>query len=304
MRIVGIRRTTSGPVEVAELRGPGNAAGIGAGETVVPIVDLEAFWADPGGHLARGAGGPEIPRSDVTLVPPVLPGARVFCVGLNYRKHHAEGSYADDPIPKYPTIFARWTSSLGVGDGVVEVPVDEDGLDWEGEVMAWVGADLTYADADEALAAVVGYSTFDDITARGAQKRTSQWTLGKNVDGSGPLGPLVPANEVGDLRDGLRIRTRVNGAVVQDATTDELVFSVGDTLALIARTVGVRAGDLLATGTPAGVGYARDPQWLLTDGDVVEVEVERLGTLRTTVVRGRPNHSSPRGLGEQSLNER
>ncbi|MBY6351106.1 fumarylacetoacetate hydrolase family protein [Rhodococcoides corynebacterioides] len=291
MRIVGIRRAGNGPVEVADLRSTGR------GEVVVPIAGLDDFWSDARGHLARGGGDVAgIPRADVTLVPPVLPGARVFCVGLNYRRHHAEGSYSGDPIPEVPTIFARWTSSLAVGDGVVEIPDDEEGLDWEGEVMAWVGADLAVASADEAHGAVVGYSTFDDLTARGAQKRTSQWTLGKNVDGSGPLGPMVPADEVGDLRDGLRVRTRVNGATVQDASTDEMVFTVGETLAYVSRTVTVRAGDLVATGTPSGVGYARDPQWLLGDGDLVEVEVERLGTLRTTVVRRRPIHSSPRGL--------
>ncbi len=297
MRIVGIARTAGGPVEVADLRDTGD------GEVVVPLADLADFWSDARGHLARGAGdGPGIPRADVTLVPPVLPGARVFCVGLNYRRHHAEGSYSDDPLPDHPTIFARWTSSLAVGDGVVEIPADEEGLDWEGEVMAWVGADLCEAGADAALDAVVGYSTFDDLTARGAQKRTSQWTLGKNVDGSGPLGPMVPADEVGDLRDGLRLRTRVDGTTVQDASTGDMIFSVGETLAYISRTVTLRPGDLVATGTPSGVGYARDPQWLLGDGDTVEVEVERLGTLRTTVVRRRPIHSSPPGPEPRVLN--
>ncbi|MGY1846720.1 fumarylacetoacetate hydrolase family protein [Blastococcus sp. SYSU DS1021] len=275
MRIVGIRRH-GGPVEVASLSGDGTQVTVVAG--------LEEFWADAPGHLSRVAGGDTVPVADVQLVPPVLPGARVVCIGLNYLKHVAEGSFRDQEIPPYPTLFARWTQSLTVGGAEVPVPADEDGLDWEGEVMAYVGAPLVDATPDEALAAVVGYSTFNDLTSRRAQKLTSQWILGKNGDSSGPLGPMVPAAEVGDLRDGLRVRTRVNGETVQDGRTDEMVYTVGDTLAHISRTFTLRPGDLLATGTPSGVGYARTPPWLLQPGDVVEVEIDRLGVLRNTVV--------------------
>jgi 2-keto-4-pentenoate hydratase/2-oxohepta-3-ene-1,7-dioic acid hydratase in catechol pathway len=200
------------------------------------------------------------------------------------RQPTAVGSYAAEGVPPYPTLFARWTASLAVDGAQVSVPADEEGLDWEGEVMAYVGQTLVDATPDEALAAVVGYSTFNDLTSRKAQKLTSQWILGKNGDNSGPLGPLVPAAEVGDLRDGLRVQTRVNGETVQDGTTDEMVYTVGDTLSLISRTFTLRPGDLLATGTPSGVGYSRTPPWLLQLGDVVEVEVDRLGVLTNTVV--------------------
>jgi 2-keto-4-pentenoate hydratase/2-oxohepta-3-ene-1,7-dioic acid hydratase in catechol pathway len=281
MRIVGVRRD-GGPVEVAALSEDGAQATVVAG--------LEDFWADAARHLAAEPAGETVPVADVELVPPVLPGARVVCIGLNYLKHVAEGSFRDSDIPPYPTLFARWTQSLTVGGAEVPVPADEAGLDWEGEVMAYVGAPLVDATPDEALAAVVGYSTFNDLTSRRAQKLTSQWILGKNGDNSGPLGPLVPAAEVGDLRDGLRVRTRVNGETVQDASTDEMVYPVGDTLALISRTFTLRPGDLLATGTPSGVGYARTPPWLLQPGDVVEVEIERLGVLRNTVVGDQARH--------------
>jgi 2-keto-4-pentenoate hydratase/2-oxohepta-3-ene-1,7-dioic acid hydratase in catechol pathway len=166
----------------------------------------------------------------------------------------------------------------------VPVPSNEEGLDWEGEVVAWVGAGLVDATPEEALASVIGYSTFNDLTARRAQKLTSQWILGKNGDRSGPIGPMVPATEVGDLSQGLRLQTRVNGEVVQDARTDQMIYPVGETLSLISHTLTLRPGDLLATGTPAGVGYARKPPQLLQPGDVVEVEVERLGILRNAVV--------------------
>jgi 2-keto-4-pentenoate hydratase/2-oxohepta-3-ene-1,7-dioic acid hydratase in catechol pathway len=214
----------------------------------------------------------------------VLPGARIVCIGLNYLKHVAEGSFSKEGVPPYPSLFARWTQSLTVDGAEVPVPSNEDGLDWEGEIVAYLGSSLVDATPDEALAAVVGYSTFNDITSRKAQKLTSQWILGKNGDNSGPLGPLVPTTEVGDLRDGLRVQTRVNGETVQDGCTDEMVYTVGDTLSLISHTFTLRPGDLLATGTPSGVGYARTPPWLLQPGDEVEVEVERLGVLTNTVV--------------------
>jgi 2-keto-4-pentenoate hydratase/2-oxohepta-3-ene-1,7-dioic acid hydratase in catechol pathway len=208
----------------------------------------------------------------------------VICIGLNYLKHVAEGSYSDQPIPEHPTLFARWTRTLTVDGAEVPVPSGEDGLDWEGEIVAWVGRPLVDATPEEALTAVVGYSTFNDLTSRHAQKLTSQWILGKNGDRSGPLGPLVPATNVRDLRDGLRVQTRVNGETMQDATTDQMVYTVGDTLAHISRTFTLLPGDLLATGTPAGVGYGRTPPVLLQPGDVVEVDIEGLGVLRNTIV--------------------
>jgi 2-keto-4-pentenoate hydratase/2-oxohepta-3-ene-1,7-dioic acid hydratase in catechol pathway len=274
MRIVGIRR--DGGVEVAALSDDGTQVTVVAG--------LEDFWADAAAFLSGEPAGETLPAAGVEFVPPVLPGARVVCIGLNYLKHVAEGSFKDQQLPPHPTLFARWTQSLTVGGAEVPVPSNEDGLDWEGEVVAYVGSTLVDATPEEALAAVVGYSTFNDLTSRRAQKLTSQWILGKNGDRSGPLGPIVPAAEVGDLRDGLRVQTRVNGETVQDGSTDEMVYTVGDTLSLISRTFTLRPGDLLATGTPSGVGYGRTPPWLLQPGDVVEVEVERLGILTNPVV--------------------
>ncbi|HEY2224454.1 fumarylacetoacetate hydrolase family protein [Actinomycetospora sp.] len=278
MRVVGIDRGRG--VEVAGLSADGEEAAV--------LATLEGFWADPAAALTRD--GDPVHLDAVRLVPPVLPQARVICVGLNYLKHAAEGSYREDALPDRPTLFARWPRSLSVDGAPVPVPPDEDGLDWEGEIVAWVGRRLVDADPDEALAAVVGYSTFNDLTARKAQKTTSQWILGKNADASGPLGPMVPAAEVGDLRDGLRVRTRVNGETVQDGDTREMVYTVGETLAYISRTLSVEPGDLLATGTPAGVGYARTPPWLLGPGDEVEVEVDRLGILRNHVVPASERH--------------
>lgn len=277
MRIVGVKPSHAG-------------AGVSVGalsdrnDEVALLAPLAEFWAQPARFLSAGPTGPTLAVSTVELVPPVLPGARVFCIGLNYLDHAAEGAFRDQELPPYPTLFARWTQSLTVNGAEVPVPAGEDGLDWEGEVLAWVGAPLVDASVDEAAAAVIGYSTFNDLTARRAQRMTSQWILGKNGDRSGPVGPMVPAEEVGDLKQGLRLRTRVNGEIMQDGNTDRMIYSVGETLSLISHTLSLSPGDLLATGTPAGVGYSRTPPRLLHPGDEVEVEIERLGVLRNTVV--------------------
>lgn len=284
MNIVGVRRP-GGQVQVAR---------IADRQSLVLLVGVAEFWGDPVSYLQPEAAGVAADLADFELVPPVLPGARVICIGLNYLKHVAEGSYAGSGVPEHPTLFARWTSSLTVGGMPIPVPANEPGLDWEGEVVAYVGATLVDAEPDEALSAVVGYSTFNDVTSRTAQKLTSQWILGKNGDRSGPLGPLVPAAEVGDLRDGLEVVTRVNGEVVQRGRTDEMVYPVGETLSLISRTFTLNPGDLLATGTPAGVGYSRNPPWLLQPGDEVEVEVEQLGTLTNPIVGNELRHDLAR----------
>ncbi|RAX46171.1 fumarylacetoacetate hydrolase [Arthrobacter sp. AQ5-06] len=259
-----------------------------SGNQVFPLASVTDFWADAArwqekapAIIADAAAGRN--RAEVSEVPLVPASARVICVGLNYKAHAAEGSYKDQDLPPYPTLFGRWTASLSVGNIPVPVPGGEAGLDWEGEVAAYIGKRVESADEATAEDAVFGYSTFNDITARRAQKLTSQWTLGKNGDFTGPMGPLISRDEVGDLRDGLQVRTRVNGTEVQNGNTRDMIFSVPAIIALISETFTLHPGDVIATGTPEGVGYARTPQWLLQAGDTVEVEIDNLGTLVTPV---------------------
>jgi 2-keto-4-pentenoate hydratase/2-oxohepta-3-ene-1,7-dioic acid hydratase in catechol pathway len=283
-------------IGITHLGGPWAAAL--AGSRVIPLAPVTDFWADPQGWQDKAAGlvsvqlpgaeeasdaGTWLERGTVAEVPLVPASARVICVGLNYKAHVAEGSFKDQELPPYPTLFARWTASLSVGGVPVPVPVGEDGLDWEGEVAAYIGRRVESADEATAADAVFGYSTFNDITSRRAQKLTSQWTLGKNGDFSGPLGPLVSRDEVGDLRDGLQVRTLVNGIEAQNGNTRDMIFSVPAIISLISETFTLHPGDVIATGTPEGVGYARTPQWLLQPGDTVHVEIEKLGTLTTPV---------------------
>lgn len=289
MKIVGIRTPGTTRIDAAVLEGEGT------GERVRVLTDVDSFWSDPSAYTGdHSVSEPlTLPLSEVEIVPPVRASARVICVGLNYRAHAAEGSYSSDELPAHPTLFARWTQSLSVGGVPVPVPANEAGLDWEGEIAAYVGTRLVDADAETARNAVLGYSTFNDLTSRRAQKLTSQWILGKNGDNSGPLGPIVTADEVGDLRDGLQVRTRVNGTTVQNGNTRDMIYDLGETLALISQTFTLNPGDIICTGTPEGVGYARTPQWLLQPGDVVEVEVERLGILSSPIVSNDFRH---RGL--------
>lgn len=272
MRLIGIQHPHGG-IDIARRGDDG---------TATPLAPLAVFWEDPAGWIRRAdEATASVTLETVTIVPPVLPSARVLCLGLNYRAHAAEGSFE---VPEFPMIFGRWTVSLTVDGTPAPVPVDEPGLDWEAEVAAFVGAPLQGVDADTARACVIGYAAFNDLSARRAQKLTAQWTLGKNADASGPIGDLVTVDEVGDLRDGLRVSTRVNGETMQDGNTRDMIFELGEVLALVSRTMTLNPGDIIVTGTPEGVGYARHPPIFLTAGDIVEVEVERMGTLRTPIV--------------------
>jgi 2-keto-4-pentenoate hydratase/2-oxohepta-3-ene-1,7-dioic acid hydratase in catechol pathway len=273
MRFIGFRR--GGAIYVGALTDDGASVAV-AGE-------VDEFWADPyaGTRRAAGGPGPVLALDGLELVPPVAPSARILCIGLNYPAHVNEGPFE---APGYPTVFGRWRASLAVSGTPVAVPIDETGLDWEGELVAAVGRPLSLCTPQEALDSVFAYAAFNDITARRAQKLTTQWTIGKNADNSGPLSAFVTADEVGDPARGLRIVTTVNETVVQEGSTAEMVFGVGDLLAFLSRSFEVRPGDLVATGTPNGVGYARTPPWLLQPGDVVQVDIQDVGSVRTPVV--------------------
>jgi 2,4-diketo-3-deoxy-L-fuconate hydrolase len=262
-------------------RTPGGT-GIGRveGSTLATLGSVEEFWSDPDRASTRE---PEttIDIDDVTLVPPVLPGARVLCVGLNYAEHVAEGTFQR---PSHPAVFGRWTRSLTVSGRSAPVPSGEPGLDWEGELVAVIGRTAKDVPVDQALHAVFGYAAFNDLTARHAQHRTTQWTVGKNADRSGPMSEIVTAKEVGDPAAGLRILTCVDGEVMQDGNTADMLFSVGEILSYLSQTMTLHPGDLVATGTPSGVGYTRRPPRLLRPGDEVTVEIERVGSVRTPIV--------------------
>lgn len=216
-------------------------------------------------------------------VRPSRSGRGVICVGLNYRKHAQESG---GPIPTVPIIFARWWASLA-SDGDL-VPAMEERFDWEGELGVVIGKPMFRVDAKAGLAGVFGYCAFNDLSARTFQFETPQWTLGKNSELSGPMGSIVTADEVGDPGDGLRLTTRRNGEIVQDDTTADMIFSVGAIIAHVSRVMRLNPGDLIATGTPSGVGAARKPPVFLAPGDLVEVEIEKVGKVANPIVAPPP----------------
>jgi 2,4-diketo-3-deoxy-L-fuconate hydrolase len=254
--------------------------------TVAELAEATEFYADIDDWTARArdvpeSGGGRPSFAGIKEAPAVPPSARVLCVGLNYRLHAAE---AGQPIPERPAIFGRWTASLVPNGTPVPVPFGEPGLDWEVELAAIVAKPLFRVDADAALAGVLGYAAFNDLSAREHQMHSTLWTIGKNADRSGPISPITTAGEVGDPRSGLRLLTRVNGEIMQDSNTADMVFSVGEILAYLSEVMTLNPGDVLATGTPSGVGFKRQPPRYLGPGDVVEVEIERVGSVSNPIV--------------------
>jgi len=275
MRFIGIRQGLQ--TVIGRLFGDG---------TVAEVAEATEFYADLDGWLPQAAAlaGGRWHRRDIDEGPAVPPGARVLCVGLNYRSHADEAGL---PYPEHPAVFGRWTVSLASDGTPVPVPAGEPGLDWEVELAAVVGRPLWHVDPGTALAGVFGYAAFNDLSARQHQLHSRLWTVGKNADRSGPLSAIVTADEVGDPGEGLRLRTVVNGETVQEASTADMIFSVGEILAYLSEVMTLNPGDVVATGTPQGVGFTRTPPRYLGAGDTVTVEIQGVGSVSTPVVADR-----------------
>jgi 2-keto-4-pentenoate hydratase/2-oxohepta-3-ene-1,7-dioic acid hydratase in catechol pathway len=216
------------------------------------------------------------------VLPIDVPG-KIVCVGLNYRDHAEEQGVE---LPQAPLLFAKWPNTLiGPGEPIVIPPLVTQ-CDYEAELAVVIGSRLKAVSKENALEAVRGYLCANDVTARDLQFGDGQWTRGKSPDTFCPVGPaLVPAAEVPDPHN-LRIRAIVNGEVLQDSTTANLIFGVDEVLSHVSQTVTLEPGDLVLTGTPAGVGVFRDPQRLLQPGDELTIEIEGLGSLTNPVVAG------------------
>ncbi len=248
----------------------------GALETLLPSGQAELARA-----AEQLAAGPVIALADVTLLPPLPQPGKIICVGLNYVDHSLESGFA---VPAYPTIFARFASSLiGAGAPIIRPRVSNE-LDYEGEIVAIIGKAGRHVAEADALSHVIGYSLFNDASVRDYQKKSPQWTVGKNFDDTGAFGPyFVTADELPPGARGLRLQTRLNGVMVQDASTDDMVFSVAELISILSVAVTLAPGDIIVTGTPSGVGMARKPPLYMKPGDICEVEVEGLGILRNPI---------------------
>jgi acylpyruvate hydrolase len=224
---------------------------------------------------------PAIDLNAVRILPPVPKPPKILCVGLNYDDHLAESGLKK---PVYPEIFARFATSLIAHREPIRRPHESSTLDYEAELAVVIGRGGRRIDRDDALDHVAGYSLFNDATLRDFQLRTPQWTMGKNFDGTGAFGPwLVTPNAVAPGARGLRIQGRLNGRVMQDARTDQLIFSVPALIEMISVAMSLEPGDVIITGTPGGVGAARKPPVFMQPGDVFEVEIEGMGVLSNPV---------------------
>ena len=217
----------------------------------------------------------------VNFIPLVDRPGKIICLGLNYADHAAEGGHAR---PEYPAFFMRGPSSLAAHLQPLIRPKVSDKLDYEAELAFVVGKTARHLTAANALEHVAGYSAFNDGSLRDYQRKSTQWTIGKNFDTTGGFGPwLVTPDELPPAADGLRIQSRLNGQIMQDANTKNFLWGIVETLVLITECMTLEPGDVVITGTPAGVGYARKPPVFMKAGDTIEIDIEGVGVLSNPI---------------------
>lgn len=257
--------------------GNGAAAGVLLGEEIAPagpsVRELLAEGGEP------EPSGSRIPRASVRVMAPVPDPQKIICLGLNYRDHAAEAGLE---IPKSPLWFGKFANSLiGDGEPIVLPPAHAEHVDYEAELAVVIGRRAHRVSAERALEHVAGAMPFNDVSARDLQLQNPLWTSGKAIDTFAPCGPaLVTLDEIDDLQD-LRLHTRINGEIVQTGTTADMIFGVAETIAWLSRTITLLPGDIIATGTPAGIGGLKGI--FLHDGDTVAVEVDGLGAVTNPV---------------------
>lgn len=248
--------------------------------------DLEFFVAGDSARLAAGRflaqpGAERIPLRDVQLLSPVLKPGKILCIGLNYRDHAIESKME---IPKVPTVFLKLPSAVIGPEADIVLPRNVTQPDYEAEFAAVLGApgrNIATADWQKHIA---GYTILNDVSARDVQLATSQWTLGKSFDTFCPIGPaVVTPDEIPDPH-ALDIRLTLNGELMQHSNTRELIFKLPDLIAHLSSIVPLEPGDIISTGTPAGVGLGRTPQRWLRPGEQIEITIEGIGTLRNRTI--------------------
>jgi len=224
--------------------------------------------------------GSVLQRDDVVIGPPVPRPGKIICIGLNYKDHAAESNM---PVPKSPISFSKYVTSVIGPDRPVRLPAVSQQVDYEAEMAIVIGRRAKHVPVERAFDYVLGYMNLNDVSARDLQFADGQWQRGKACDTFAPMGPFILTREAAGDPHALRIRCRVNGQTLQDSNTNQLVFGVDALVSFLSQTVTLEPGDVIATGTPPGVGFARKPPIFLKPGDVVEIEVEGLGILSNTV---------------------
>jgi acylpyruvate hydrolase len=241
--------------------------------------DLGALLAnDDWDALAADADGPTTPVAEATFTTLIPRPGKVICVGLNYRNHILEMGRG---LPEFPTLFAKYPEALIAPEGIIELGHESTAWDWEAELAIVISRPVRRATAEQAIAAIAGFSVINDITARDYQNRTLQWLQGKTWENTAPFGPTMstPDELPGGVRPSMPMTCAVNGEIVQDTDTGDLVFDPVALVQYISTILTLNPGDVIASGTPGGVGHARKPPRYLNDGDVVVTEIEGLGRL-------------------------
>jgi len=229
----------------------------------------------------NAADDAKVDMSSVKLLVPIARPGKIVCIGRNYAAHAAEGGAE---TPTYPEVFYRGSTTLiAQGEPIIR-PKCSDKLDFEAELVVVIGKLAKNVAEADAGAYIAGYSLFNEGTLRDYQRKSSQWTVGKNFDNTGPFGPeIVTSDEVPEGAKGLRIQSRLNGKIMQDANTDDLVFTIHNLIYRLTECMTLEPGDIIVSGTPAGVGYARTPPVFMKPGDIIEIEVDGIGVLTNTI---------------------
>jgi acylpyruvate hydrolase len=251
----------------------------GGTATVLPEADVSEVFRDPDWRLKGDAPGALVPSGALDFAPLIPRPDKIICVGLNYRSHIEEMGHE---LPQFPTLFAKYRSALiGDQDDII-LPAASTMVDWEAELGVVIGEPIRHASREEAAVVIAGYTIVNDVTARDWQRRSSQFLQGKTFESTTPVGPwLVTPDEPGAAPGpDQRITCTVDGEVVQDATTGDLLFDPFDLVAYVSTIVTLLPGDIIATGTPAGVGAGRTPPRFLDDGQVVVTAISGIGELR------------------------
>ena len=256
---------------------------------VVPGLPAELTAAIGALNLPEGAaalaakleGAKRRPLKGLKLLPAVPRPGKIICIGLNYVEHAKEGGNA---IPDYPAVFFRGHTSLAAHDAPLLRPKVSDKFDYEAELVIVIGRTAKHLTEENALSCVAGYTCMNEGSLRDYQRKGAQWTVGKNFDRTGSLGPeIVTPDEIPQGPNALRITSRVNGQTMQDSNTSDMIFSVPRILAILSEVMTLEPGDIIATGTPSGVGYPRKPPVFMKPGDTIEIEIEGIGILSNTV---------------------
>ncbi|NSW51236.1 MAG: fumarylacetoacetate hydrolase family protein [Anaerolineae bacterium] len=248
-------------------------------DDLLPILDIEIISRL---YEATRTSAPKRPLQDVRLLPPIMYPGKILCVGLNYKDHVLEGGRE---LPQHPTIFSKTTSSLTGHKTEILLPACSQMVDYEAELAVVIGKRGKHIPRKAALSYVAGYTILNDVTARDYQKRSTQWTVGKSFDTFAPMGPfLVTADEIPNPHC-LEIAAHLNGTQMQHSNTTQLIFDIPYLIEDISAGITLEPGDIIATGTPSGVGVYRQPPVFLQDGDIIEITIESLGILQNTCRR-------------------